>query len=115
MADGSRAAGIAATWQNPAGVNIDVLTTVDVNQDTYPADAAAQITAKIRAYVDDDLNIGDDVIFAKMYEVIYNDFDWVIDITALTINAAGINIVITTLQEAVSNTVTPTINPIAPP
>jgi len=120
--DETRAAGIAFTWQNPTGVTCYASCTVDVNQDIYPTDAITQIEQAITTYINDTLGLGDDVIYAKLYDVIYNVGNWVIDVTALTLDTvtppvATVNIVISNIQEAetVIGNITATINPISPP
>lgn len=94
--DETRAAGIAFTWKNPTGVDIWVDTTVACTNE--PADAVNLIKAKILSYISG-LNIGDDVIYSKMFDVIFNEYDWVDDVTLLKTGIASpplgvINIVI---------------------
>jgi uncharacterized phage protein gp47/JayE len=112
--DETRAAGIAFTWQNPAGVTVNIVTVVDVNSLTVPSDAVTQITTAIQGYING-LNIGADVIRTKIMDVIFNLGDWVIDITTLTLNAGTVNIVVTATQKAASGTMGVTTNPITPP
>lgn len=81
--DDTRAAGIAATWKNPTPITIYIDTTVACTNE--PADAATQVENMILAYISG-LEIGDDVIYSKLYDIIFNQFSWVDDVTALTLD-----------------------------
>jgi len=80
----TRSAGIQVLWQNPTTVDIYIDTTVDVTANA-PGDAATQIENKILEYVNG-LDIGDDVVYVKLYDIIYNEFSWVYDVTILLLD-----------------------------
>jgi len=81
--DASRAAGIPATWDNPTGIDIYISTTVSCTNP--PSDAADQIEAKLVEHITN-LDIGEDVIYSKLYDIIFNEFDWVDDVTVLLLD-----------------------------
>lgn len=104
----TRPAGIEVVWQNPSFVDIYCDPTVDVTGDA-PVDAATRIRDAIVAYINS-LDVGDDVIYTKLYEVIYDEDDaeteeWIVDVTTLLVDTVDpptgtSNIVITSSQKA---------------
>ena len=99
----TRPAGIEVVWQNPTYVDIYVDATATYDG-TEPVDANDQVIAAVVAYVNG-LNVGDDVIYAKLYDVIYNVGTWVFDVTVLELDTSTpptgtSNVVITATQKA---------------
>jgi len=105
----TRPVGIAVTWAAATTVAIDVIATIAIDDDTAPTDADDQLEDAIESYTET-LDPGEDVIFDKFYQYIYNTGDWVEDVTALTVNTGTANISISTTQIAIvgSTTVTTT-------
>ena len=104
----TRPAGIEVVWQNPTYVDIYCDPTVDVTGDA-PGDAATRIAQALTDYVNG-LGVGEDVIYTKLYEVIYDEDDaeteeWIDDVTDLQLEDSDpptgtANIVITAGQKA---------------
>lgn len=100
--DATRPAGIGATWINPSQIDIYIDATVSTTNP--PGDAQTQIENAIIAHING-LDIGEDVIYTKLYDVIFNVGDWIDDVTSLTTGTAPApvgtsNIVITNTQIA---------------
>lgn len=85
-----RPAGISVSWQATTYVDIYVDTTVSIDSDNAPSDAATQIKTKIVDYINS-LGPGDDVIYNKLIDEIfeageYDDQNWVTDVTVLKVD-----------------------------
>lgn len=99
----TRPAGIEVVWGNPSGVDIYVDATATYDG-TEPGDANAQVQAAIVAHVNG-LGVGNDVIYAKLYDIVYNVGTWVVDVTTLELDTSTpptgtVNVSITSTQIA---------------
>lgn len=104
----TRPAGIEVIWQNPSYVDIYCDPTVDVTGNA-PAGASDRIRDAIVDYING-LDVGEDVIYTKIYEIIFDEDDaeseeWIVDVTDLQLEDANppsgtSNIVITSSQKA---------------
>ena len=91
--ENTRPAGIPVNWYGVTSVDIYVDVTVDVDPDLVPADGASQIETGIVNYLTG-LSSGDDVIYSKLIDAIYDVEEdetdaWIRDITSLKIGTSS--------------------------
>lgn len=68
----------------PAEFELELGSTTVVTEDNYPDDAETQIKDAIYDYINS-LDVSDDVVYTKLYDVIFNVGDWVYNIEDLRI------------------------------
>lgn len=83
----TRPAGIPVDWYEVTDINVYVDIDVTVDAEKVPADGHDQIENAILAYING-LGAGDDVIYSKIYDVVYDAEEdeaeeWILDVTSL--------------------------------
>jgi len=93
LMDGVRAYGVDYNLIAPTIVDMQVgdsTTNVEiVVESEYPDDWDTQIKSSIKDYINSSLSIGDNVLYAKLYDVIYNTGSWVYNVNNLTLGKVG--------------------------
>lgn len=90
--DGVRAYGVKYELFSPVGVEIQVgedtnEVIIDVEEE-YPDGAKEEIENEIYEHINS-LDIGEDVLYAKLYDIIYNVGEWIYNVRNLTLGEKG--------------------------